>query len=233
MKHKIQTLIARGRTAEALELLAAHSDDAILLQSRLANLVRQNNLGLIDHGSYSISLNQINNSILSLTNETDFVEKESISHTASKQAKKSGQKSIFFSYSHKDKDLQQRLKVFLSPLRRSAKISVWSDEEIKAGDEWDAKIKDRLRSADIILLLVSADFLASDYIYEVELETAMQRHDEGSAIVVPIILKPCQWKDMQFGKLQALPAGAKPITDWPDRDAAFNNVAEGIRRLIG
>lgn len=74
--------------------------------------------------------------------------------------------------------------------------------------------------------------MTSDYIWDVEIETAMKRHEAGEATVVPIILKPCQWQDMPFGKLQALPAGTKPITEWPDRDTAFNNVAAGIRKLV-
>ena len=100
------------------------------------------------------------------------------------------------------------------------------------GKEWDATIKERLRSADIILLLISPDFIDSDYIWDTELKTAMQRHEQGTATVVPIILKPCQWQEMPFGKLQALPAGAKPVTDWPDQDRALNDVAAGIRKLI-
>jgi tetratricopeptide (TPR) repeat protein len=136
---------------------------------------------------------------------------------------------VFFSYSHKDEDLQNELLKHLALLKRQRVITAWHDRKIGAGKEWKNEIDEHLNTADIILLLVSSDFLASDYCYDVEVETAMKRHDDGEARVIPVILRPVDLKGVRFGKLQALPKDARPVTDWPNRDQAFLNVAEGIR----
>lgn len=227
MKETILQLIANGKTKLALEQLAKHNREAILLQSTYSRLEREERLGLLDHSTYSLELNKLNYRIISMMEETDFEGNKN-----QKQPIMPTKKSVFFSYAREDKEFQKRLRTHLSPLRRSEKINDWSDEEITAGSEWDEEIKMRLRTSHIILLLVSPDFLDSDYIWDTELKTAMERHEKGEATVVPIILKPCQWKDMPFGKLQVLPAGAKPVTEWGDQDQAFFNVAEGIKRLL-
>ncbi|WP_228035482.1 toll/interleukin-1 receptor domain-containing protein [Oculatella sp. LEGE 06141] len=139
---------------------------------------------------------------------------------------------VFFSYSHKDEELRDELATHLSMLKRQGIISAWHDREISAGQEWAAEIFANLNSAHIILLLVSANFLASDYCYDKEMLRAMERHEARDARVIPIILKPCDWADAPFGKLQALPKNALPITKWGDRDDAFLNVAQGIRTAI-
>ncbi|MBC7931670.1 MAG: tetratricopeptide repeat protein, partial [Rubrivivax sp.] len=107
------------------------------------------------------------------------------------------------------------------------------DRRIVAGQEWDRQIDKHLESADIILLLVSPDFLASHYCYDIEVKRAMERHDAGEARVIPIILRHCDdWQSAPFGKLQAVPKDARPVTDWPDHDKAFADVAAGIRRAV-
>jgi tetratricopeptide (TPR) repeat protein len=136
---------------------------------------------------------------------------------------------VFFSYSHKDEDLQIELSKHLALLKRQRVITAWHDRRIGAGKEWKNEIDEHLNAADIILLLVSSDFLASDYCYDVEVETAMKRHEDGEARVIPVILRPVDLKGVRFGKLQALPKDARPVTDWPNRDEAFLNVAQGIR----
>jgi TIR domain len=119
-------------------------------------------------------------------------------------------------------------------LRRQGLIETWHDRRIGAGTEWAGAIDRELEAADIILLLVSADFLASDYIYDIELKRAMERHEAGTARVIPVILRPCLWQRGDFAKLQALPRDGEPVTSsrWPSQDAALNNVAEGIARLV-
>ncbi len=140
---------------------------------------------------------------------------------------------IFFSYSHRDEELRDELAIHLSMLKRQRLIAAWHDREITAGSDFAGTIDAHLNSASIILLLVSASFLASDYCYELELGQAMKRHAAGQAQVIPIILKPCDWTSAPFGKLQALPKDAKPVTKWDDRDEAFLNIAQGIRVAIG
>jgi hypothetical protein len=138
----------------------------------------------------------------------------------------------FYSYSHKDEFLRDSLESHLSLLKRQGVISEWHDRRLVPGTDWAGGISKELESADIILLLVSADFLASDYCYEAEMMKAMQRHESGNSIVLPIILRPCDWSGAPFGRLQGLPKDAKPITTWDDRDEALTDVARGIRKAV-
>jgi len=140
--------------------------------------------------------------------------------------------STFVSYSQKDERYRQRLDIALSQLQRSKLISVWYDRKILPGQEWDREIDKNLESADIILLLISPDFIASDYAYGREMERAVQRHQSGSAKVVPIILRPCDWQSSPFGMLQALPSKGRPVSNWANRDQAWLDVVQGLRRLI-
>lgn len=137
--------------------------------------------------------------------------------------------SVFFSYSHADEALRDQLERQLSMLKRQGVISVWHDRRIMAGQEIDHAISDNLETADIILLLVSSDFLASDYCYDREMTRAMERHAAGEAVVIPVILRASDWHHAPFGKLLATPTDGKPITLWPDRDQAFLEVARAIR----
>jgi hypothetical protein len=140
---------------------------------------------------------------------------------------------IFFSYSHKDEPFREQLETHLSMLKRQGLIKPWHDRMITAGDEWRGQIDDNLNAADIVLLLVTANFLASDYCYDIEMTRAMERHEIGEACVIPIILTPVEgWTHSPFAKLQVLPKDGKPVTKWADRDEAFVNVAQGIRRAI-
>ncbi|MCP4656161.1 MAG: toll/interleukin-1 receptor domain-containing protein [bacterium] len=138
----------------------------------------------------------------------------------------------FFSYSHKDEVLREQLEVHLAPLKREDAIRTWHDREILAGEDWDGEIDKHLERADLILLLISPDFLASDFCFDREMTRAMKRHRTGEARVIPIILRPCDWQRAPFGQLQALPKDGKPVTSWPDRDQAFLDVEQGIRRAI-
>jgi uncharacterized surface protein with fasciclin (FAS1) repeats len=137
---------------------------------------------------------------------------------------------VFFSYSHKDEKLRDKLAPHLAMLQRQGVIKTWHDRKITAGTEWAKAIDDNLNSAGIILLLISADFLASDYCYDIEMQRAMARHQAGEARVIPIILKPVDWFSAPFGKLQAFPTNARPVTLWANRDQAFTSIAQGIRQ---
>ena len=138
---------------------------------------------------------------------------------------------VFLSYAHEDEAMKNELRKFLINLIRSKQIEVWQDRELLPGSEWDASIKKELAEADIILLLVSVDFNASEYIWDKELAAAMERHEKGEARVIPIILRNCEWGDMPYAKLQALPLNATPVSDYADRDVAYTEIAKGIRRV--
>jgi tetratricopeptide (TPR) repeat protein len=139
---------------------------------------------------------------------------------------------VFFSYSHKDEKLLGKLRDHLSNLKRLGVIADWYDRKIGAGREWENAIDEHLDSAGVILLLISSSFMASDYCNDVEVRRAMERHEAGEARVVPVLLRPCDWDGAPFSKLNALPTGAKPVTDWADRDKAFTDVAKGIRAAV-
>lgn len=139
---------------------------------------------------------------------------------------------VFLSYAHADEALRNELTKHLSLLKREGLINAWYDREISPGKEWANEIDAHLDEARIILLLVSADFIASDYCYSVEMKQAMQKHEKGQARVIPIILRPCDWKQTPFGRLQALPIGGKPITTRTHPDEAFLEVVVGIRKVV-
>lgn len=139
---------------------------------------------------------------------------------------------IFCCYAREDEPLLNRLKAHLNPLQRQGLIDVWHDRDIRAGMEWTREIDTRLNTAQIILLLVSPDFISSDYCYCIEMKRAIERHTRYEACVIPIILRPVYWQGTPFEKLQALPKDAKPVTDWRNREKALFNVAEGIRKVV-
>ena len=113
---------------------------------------------------------------------------------------------------------------------RQGLVTFWYDRRIVPGDEWKLKIASQLDEADIILLLISAYFINSDYCYRIELGRALQRHDEGSAVVIPIFVRACDWEGLEFTRLQGLPPDAVPVNDYHDRDKAWVLVTQGIRR---
>ncbi len=138
---------------------------------------------------------------------------------------------IFFCYAHEDEALLKKLQTHLRPLQRQGLIDVWHDRNISAGTEWEQKIDEHISSAQIILLLVSPDFMASDYCYGKEMKRAIERHERGEARVIPVILEHVYWQIEPLNRLQALPEDAKPITsaNWHSLNEALYNVVEGIR----
>ncbi|HEX4231319.1 MAG TPA: toll/interleukin-1 receptor domain-containing protein [Bryobacteraceae bacterium] len=139
---------------------------------------------------------------------------------------------LFYSYAHADESLCKELQKHLTALKRSGLIRDWYDRKIEPGDEWAAQIHEAMERAGIILLLISADFLASKYIFEVELPFALERHDSGRARVIPILLRPVEWHDSPFAKLQVLPSEARAVTLWTNQDEAFSDIAGRLRELI-
>jgi hypothetical protein len=140
--------------------------------------------------------------------------------------------TLFYSYAHEDEDLRKQLEDHLSLLHRQGLLSSWHDRAILAGGNWAGEIDDHLNSADLILLLVSVAFLASDYLYDIEMQRALERHQRGEARVIPIILRHCDWSNAPFATLQVLPTDAQPVTQWHDRDEAWTDVTRGIRKAL-
>ncbi len=140
--------------------------------------------------------------------------------------------NLFYSYSHKDESLRDALETHLSILKRQGLLSDWHDRKIIAGKDWEREIDAYMTAADIILLLVSPDMIASDYCYGKELSKALERHESGHTMVVPVIARPVDWASMPFAKFQALPRDGKPVTSWGNIDEAWLDVEMGLRRTI-
>ena len=140
--------------------------------------------------------------------------------------------TLFFSYSHVDETLRNQLEVHLSALKRQGLISAWHDRRITTGSHVEKSIDANLNAAEAVLLLVSPDFIASDYCYNLEMTRAMERHKRGEARVIPIILRPCDWHDLPFGELMAAPRDGKAITTWPNVDEAFLDVVRTIKAAL-
>jgi tetratricopeptide (TPR) repeat protein len=143
-----------------------------------------------------------------------------------------GQIEVFYSYAHEDEPFRQELEKHLSLLKRQGVIAGWHDRHITAGAEWKGQIDQHLESAQIILLLISPDFMASDYCYDVEMTRALERHEQREARVIPVLLRYADWESAPFGKLQYLPRNRKPVKSWADQDEAFREIAKEIREVI-
>ncbi|HEX2831003.1 MAG TPA: toll/interleukin-1 receptor domain-containing protein [Burkholderiales bacterium] len=139
---------------------------------------------------------------------------------------------IFFSYAHDDEQHRDQLEKHLASLQHEGLIESWHDRRILAGSGFDAEIDTHLEQADVILLLVSSSFLASRYCYGIEMQRAMARHASGDAVVIPVIVRPCDWQKTPLGKLLAVPRHGKPITTWSNFDEAYADVARKVREVI-
>jgi hypothetical protein len=138
---------------------------------------------------------------------------------------------VFLSYSHADERYRNELEKHLMALKRQGLIEAWHDRRIAPGEEWANRIDEELRRADIILLLVSIDFINSDYCFELEMKEALARHDRCEAVVIPVILRPCHWTGLPFGKLQAATQDGKPVEKYPSLDDAFLEITKKIEAI--
>jgi TIR domain len=160
---------------------------------------------------------------------------------------------LFFCYAPEDEPLRKELEKHLTLLERQDYLAGWSGRAVGAGDDWRAEIERRMSEAQVILLLVSSDFIASDHLYEVELRHALKRREQG-ATVYGVLLRPTDWDHGELHSLDMLPRapspspilvtpalfapsahrqGVTPVTEWPSHDAAFKSVAEVLREKLG
>jgi len=240
---EIKFLVSESRTKEALATLSEFfsgkdenlHNECILHSARINKVSQDFRIGLINYADVLQITSQVNFTILSLLKE---VERLSGRYTPTvldgfkspKIAKGKGV-NIFISYSHKDSDYRDRLGRHLAGLKRYSNVNTWTDQHILPGQLWENEIGNQLRNANIILQLVSADYLASKYCME-ELEIAIERNKSSEAVLIPIILESCLWQNTSLGKIQVLPPEGKPISEWQNEDEAFAMVVEGIRRVI-
>src|SRR5712692_2678193 len=139
---------------------------------------------------------------------------------------------LFFSYARQDKGLRDKLEEHLSNLKYRGLITTWHIREIGAGEDWQQQVDIHLESAHIILLLISSSFMASQYCYSTEMTRAMERHQQGKARVIPVLLRPVLFTGAPFAMLKMLPSNEKPVANWRNRDSAFVDIALGIERVV-
>jgi len=139
---------------------------------------------------------------------------------------------VFYSYAHEDKSLRDELEMHIGVLKRNGQINTWYDREIQPGTVWEKELDTHLESADLILLLISSHFIASDYCWGKEMQRALEKHRTGTAYVLPILLRPVYLKGTPVAALKALPSEAKPVTQWTDRDLAFEDITENISQVV-
>lgn len=152
--------------------------------------------------------------------------------TQSERTTRTAPVTVFVSYAREDDELRKRMYDHLGGLRAAGEVKEWYDGEIVAGAEWAAEIRDRMAAAEVILLLITPAFLGSDFIRRVELASALERHRQQTARVIPIIMKSAYWQGTQLSVLQALPQHAKAVMTWTDPDAAMADIARGVDRAI-
>lgn len=262
VEEQIRNLLMSDRLEEAVQAMRSvasgtyYDNDTLLLMARWSRLQKQMNNGLISQTDYNLEGNRLRVSALHTldlllrevperlkgspaqsahSGKQPFSNEMDYGHYGRANEDKQVQTRpvrLFISYSHKDETFKEELQAHLSPLRLSGKIKDWSVFELKAGAKWDSEIKWELATTDIVLYLISASFLQSEYIRKVEVPYVIERHKKDDVVMVPILIRPCDVESTFFYRLHGLPEGFKPISKWEDRDEAWLNVVKGIKKLI-
>lgn len=232
MKEKIRKLLQDAKTKEALELLVTIIPEAGVLLTTFNEAKKRNSLGLLKFELFSEKQTEVTYAALNML--ADWSENES-SHSGyqdNTSVKKEHMKKVFISYSHKDEDAMKELDKFLGPLERDGKISIWTDRKILPGQTWKNEILRELESTDLTLLLVSANFLDSEFIHTEEIPRAFKRRSDHGKPIVPIILNYCLWDITILKDLQAVPQDGRPVADFANAAQAWNEVAKAILSLL-
>lgn len=243
---KTRNLIVHDNLEEVFKLLgdviqedSPLMNDLIMLKSRYYEIKKRSALGVSSFDEENITKNRLRASLLGIIEDIKIEdvkkseithEEEDVNYEIVKEPQKSKLK-VFVSYAHKDESFRKDLEIYLSLLKRQEIIEIWTDRQILAGSSWETEISDNLESADLIIPLISPDFIASDYCYEIEMARAIEKHDIQQSLIVPIVIRPCAWKNSPFVNFQALPFEGKPISSWNDKDEAWLNVYEGIKNV--
>jgi hypothetical protein len=237
----LRQLVIEGKIDEVFKVLLENPSDPeplVLLQAKFQENERRLNRGIISQDEYRISLNQVNYTLLEIIANLGSAEpaysqeappQEQVQQT---QEPASDSRKIFISFAHEDEAYLGRFLKHLAPLRRLEKVEVWSARDVLPGEEWEKVILENLSTSNIMVLLISADYLANDWIWDNELAIALRRYQEGSAEVVPVILRPCDWQSTPLNSLPVLPSEARPVTSWQDENDAWVEVVSAIRQIL-
>lgn len=139
---------------------------------------------------------------------------------------------VVISHAHNDAAMVDELRSHLKVLERRGLVTTWDDRQLKAGEAWDRAIAEQLAQAEIVILAVTIDYLASDFVFQHELPQILARHRSGQVLVLPVILRACDWQDTPIAELQVLPRQGRPVSAWPNRDEAWTDVARAVRALV-
>lgn len=146
--------------------------------------------------------------------------------------KKNKTAKVFISYSHCDEHYKNRLDKALYALKRNNRITVWEDRLLVAGQAWEQELFEKLEEAEVILMILSDDYIASDFCYSREFKYVLDSHKRKSKVLIPIIVRPCSWQDLEFGAIQAVPKDGTPINTYTNEDLAWHEVVQAIKRSI-
>ena len=140
---------------------------------------------------------------------------------------------VFIAHVREDAPFLQELLGHLKPLEAEGLCHVFTDEQITMGKEWEAEVKNALNESDVILLLISSDFVQSSYFKQFELEKTLYRYRHGQALILPVIVRPANWQDLPVNRYQTLPKEGYPISSYSDRESAWKEgVIQPLRELF-
>jgi len=164
-----------------------------------------------------------------LISRLEEIQKQKIKSIRDLKKKKNNKNlSIFISYAHEDEIIKTQLEKHLIALEYQGLVSTWNDRRILPGSEWKSEVDSNLKKADIILMLISSDFIHSKYCYDIEMQEALKKHENNEAVVIPIIIRSVHWHNTPFAKLQVLPVDGKAINEWENKDRVYMEITESI-----
>lgn len=247
----VQALVAENRLREALAQLSAllptHlKNDVVLLTGQLTELERNERLGTIALSEINQGYAKLRNAILLLANHLPAhpinpkqynPTEEPLDQFGQRPADRANEgparpKKVFISYSKSDKAHLEELRKQLMPFVRNRKIEIWDDTQLIPGEVWETRIKEELHAADIVLFLVSANLINTDFVWNIEMPIAQKRRSEAGVHFIPIIVSDCFWSETDFALFNALPSKGKPISTFEDKNTAWTEVVSGIARLL-
>lgn len=243
----VQALVAENRLREALAQLSAllptHlKNDVVLLTGQLTELERNERLGMTGLAEINQGYAKLRNAILLLANQLPVSStnpkqynptEESLNPTGQRPAEGPARpKKVFISYSKSDKAHLEELRKHLMTFVRNGKIEIWDDTQLIPGEVWETRINAELHAADIVLFLVSANLINTDFVWNIEIPIAKKRRSEAGVHFIPIIVSDCFWSETDFALFNALPSKGKPISTFEDKNTAWTEVVKGIARLL-
>ncbi len=246
--NEIKEWIAQGQLEKAIRALRAvakgteYESEITLLAGRYHALQREIRMGLLGREQSSLEHNRIRFAIIDLSNrlrELPGLLDESVPDDLkpkgwldTRNGRTTAPVKIFISYAHKDEPFKEELELHLKTLQRRGIIETFSDREVRPGEVWEAEISAKLQEAEIVLFLISPDFVGSDYMWDGEVKKALHRYWKGELVIIPVLIRPADIKGLDIDRFQALPANGKAVSQWADRDEAWLSVTQGLQKTI-